>query len=423
MNRKASRWLSSTAILLNLLSVPATADVVTRWNAIAVEATALPPNSILQSRVLAIVHAAMYDAARAVTREAPPYAVDIQPGGPASIEAAVASAAHGVLMRLAPAQSAALESNYLSAIASIADGEAKTSGMALGKEVADKLLAARGNDGSADKIEVALKQGIGLYQPTEPHSMAPILPSWGRVKPFVINTNDFTTMGPPRPDSPEFEADFNEVKALGARNSKLRTADQTAAAIFWVVQTAVPWFAAARSAVAERQASVLDNARLFALLAMATADSQIVCFKDKYERLHWRPITAIRAAGRQTISKLGGDPAWEPLLGTPPHPEYPSAHACFSGAAEAVLRGDLNTDRVQVSVTYPPVFGVTRTYASFSAIAQEVNDARVWGGIHFRRSDRHGYELGKRVGEAVLREFPGQTRAAMSPRRWSPSCW
>jgi hypothetical protein len=106
----------------------------------------------------------------------------------------------------------------------------------------------------------------------------------------------------------------------------------------------------------------------------------------------------------------------EPLLGTPPHPEYPSAHACFSGAAEAVLRGELKTDRVQVSVTYPPVFGVTRTYANFSAIAQEVNDARVWGGIHFRRSDCHGYELGKRVGEAVLREFPGQTRAAMSPR-------
>src|SRR5262249_1836696 len=241
-----------------------------------------------------------------------------------------------------------------------------------GKEVADKLLAARGNDGSADKIEVALKQGIGLYQPTEPHSMAPILPSWGRVKPFVINTNDFTTMGPPRPDSPESEADFNEVKALGARNSKLRTADQTAAAIFWVVQTAVPWFAAARSAVAERQASVLDNARLFALLAMATADSQIVCFKDKYERLHWRPITAIRAAGRQTISKLGGDPAWEPLLGTPPHPEYPSAHACFSELRGVVLWGDTKTDGGWVGGAFSLFFGLSALTPAFSAIR--------WGG-------------------------------------------
>src|SRR5262249_47206140 len=161
-----------------------------------------------------------------------------------------------------------------------------------------------------------------------------------------------------------------------------RSADQTAAAIFWTVQTGVPWFAAARAAAAERKATVLENLRLFALLSVAVADSQIACFKDKYERLHWRPITAIRAAVALKIPPLRGQEDWEPLLGPPPPPEYPSAHACFSGAAETVLRSELKTDSVNVSVTYPPTFGVTRTFTSFSGISKEVNDARVWGGIH-----------------------------------------
>ena len=175
--------------------------------------------------------------------------------------------------------------------------------------------------------------------------MQPILPHWGAVNPFVIRLDDsYKTKGPPRLDSAQFKADFDEVKLLGARQSSVRTADQTAAAIFWTVQTGVPWFAAARAAAAERKAAALDNLRLFALLSVAVADSQIACFKDKYYRLHWRPITAIRAAAARKSRRCVGDARWEPLLGTPPHPEYPSAHACFSGAAEAVLRGELKTD-------------------------------------------------------------------------------
>jgi hypothetical protein len=181
--------------------------------------------------------------------------------------------------------------------------------------------------------------------------------------------------------------------------------------VFWTVQTGVPWFAAARAAAAERNAAVLDNLRLFALLSVAVADSQVACFVDKYDRLHWRPITAIRAAAALKLPTLAGDAAWEPLLGTPPHPEYPSAHACFSGAAEAVLRGALKTDSVRVSITYPPVFGVTRSFDSFSAISKEVNDARVWGGIHFRSADVDGHELGWRVGEAALRDFDATSRS------------
>ena len=188
----------------------------------------------------------------------------------------------------------------------------------------------------------------------------------------------------------QFARDFDEVKSVGARNSTTRTADQTAAAIFWTVQTAVPWHAAARAASAAKGLSLSENARLFALLSVASADSQIIAFEEKYKRPHWRPITAIRAATDLNIAALKGDIGWEPLLVTPPHPEYPSAHAMFSGAAEAVLRGFFGSDEVDVSVTAPGPFGVTRTYRKFSELTEEVDNARVWGGIHFRSADVDG---------------------------------
>ena len=403
----SNRLINAATLLVVLGTAPiAKADIATDWNRIAVEATAVPPNSILQSRVLAITHAAMYDAARLINQKPALFVTGIQPDGPSSLEAAVAAAAHTVLKRLAPAQSGAVEAAYQTSLAGLAEGPQKAASISLGQAVADKILELRSADGSAGKTVVSLKVGPGLYQSTPPHSMQPILPHWGSVKPFVIRLGDgYETKGPPSPDSPAFKPDFDEVKRLGGRESSARTADQTAAAVFWTVQTGVPWFAAARAAAGERKASALDNLRLFALLAVAVADLQIACFKDKYLRMHWRPITAIRAAAAKNMSTVQGDAQWEPLLGTPPHPEYPSAHACFSGAAEAVLRGELRTDAVHVSVTYPPVFGVTRTYSSFSAISKEVNDARVWGGIHFRTADVDGHELGWRVGQVILRDF------------------
>jgi hypothetical protein len=408
----SARLLNATALVLSLgIGTSAKADIATDWNAIAVEATAVPPNSILQSRVLAITHAAMYDAARVSNQQAGLFVTGIQPDGSSSVEAAAVTAGHAVLRRLAPVQSAAVDTAYKSAMSSIAEGPQKINGMKLGQMVAEKLLEVRAMDGFAQKADVRLKDGPGLYQLTPPHSMQPILAHWGAVRPFVIRLDDsYTTKGPPSLDSAEFKADFEEVKLLGARYSSARSADQTAAAVFWTVQTGVPWFAAARAAATERKAALLDNLHLFALLSLAAADSQVACFKDKYDRLHWRPITAIRAAGASKIATLAGDAAWEPLLGTPPHPEYPSAHACFSGAAEAVLRGEFKTDSVRVSVTFPPVFGVTRTFNSFSAISKEVTDARVWGGIHFRSADVDGHELGWRVGEAVLRDFGASSR-------------
>ena len=382
------------------------ADAVTDWNVIALSATAVPPNSVVQSRTLAIVHAAIYDAVRAVERSGSAYAVNIEAPEGASVDAAVAAAAHGVLVRLAPMQRPVLDGALNAALAKIADDKRRSDGLGVGAKIAEQILALRSGDGSDASIVFTPKPGPGLYQLT-PQSGPAVLPQWGRLKPFVLRGVDgFEFKGPPAVTSAEFARDFDEIKMLGARDSTARTADQTAAAIFWVVQTAVPWHAAARAASAVKGLSLSESARLFAVLALATADSQIVAFHEKYSRPHWRPVTAIRAAAELGIPTLKGDPGWEPLLVTPAHPDYPSAHAMFSGAAEAVLRSVFGTDNVKVSVTYPAPLGVTRTYNAFSEITVEVDNARVWGGIHFRSSDRDGSDVGRKIGAAVVRQFP-----------------
>lgn len=383
------------------------ADAVTDWNVVAVNATAVPPNSIVQSRVLAIVHGAIYDAVRAVEQKGAVYAVDLKAPPGTSIDAAVAMAAQGVLMRLAPAQQSMLESALKTALAKLPNGKAKTDGIRIGSKIAEKIVALRSTDQSDAKVAFIPKPGPGLYQLTPPGFMPAILPQWGGVTPFVLRSRrGLEFKGPPAITSPEFARDFDEIKSVGARNSTTRTADQTAAAIFWVAQTGVPWFAVARAQSMAKKLSTTENARLFALLAMATADSQIVGFEEKYRRPHWRPVTAIRAAGDLNIPALKGDPNWEPLLVTPPQPDYPSAHCIFSGAAEAVLRGFFGSDDVNVSVTFPAPFGVTRTYRKFSEMAEEVENARVWGGIHFRSADKDGTEVGRRIGTIVMRDFP-----------------
>ena len=409
ITRRLAALALATVCLLPIARVRA--DVVTDWNVIALNATAVPPNSILQSRALAIVHGAIYDAVRAVDRKGGAYAIDVEAPAGTSVDAAVVSAAHGSLVRLAPAERQMLDAALNVSLSKIADGQGKTEGTALGQQIAEKLVALRSTDGAAVKVVFTAKPGVGLYQFTPPHSLPAILAQWGSVTPFVLRSSaGLDLKGAPALTAAQFARDFEEVRSVGARNSTTRTADQTAAAIFWTVQTAVPWHAAARAASAAKGLSLLENARLFALLSMASADSQIIAFAEKYNRPHWRPITAIRAATDLNIAALKGDIGWEPLLVTPPHPEYPSAHAMFSGAAEAVLRGFFGDDQVDVSVTAPGPFGVTRTYHKFSELTEEVDNARVWGGIHFRSADVDGSEIGRKIGEIILREFANSPR-------------
>lgn len=379
----------------------ARADVVTDWNETAVQATLAPPNAVIQSRVLAAVHVAIHEA--------------LQGAGAlqsAERDAAAAAAAHGVLSRLTAGQGELLDAALKRALGTVPGGRGKTDAITLGSQTAERIVAQRRADGADAKVTFTPSAGPGRWQPTPPGGTPAILAQFGAVKPFVLDpAARFPLAGPPAPGTPAFSRDLDEVRAVGARHSGTRTADQTAAAIFWTVQTLVPWNAAARAAAAAHGNTREENARLFAALNVACFDAHIATFEAKYRFQNWRPVTAIRARAATPGSP---DATWEPLLVTPPHPDYPSSHATCSGAAEAVLRGFFGSDSVAVTVIYPPIFGVSRTFASFSEMGKEVDNARVWGGIHFRTADTDGHDLGRRVGELVLARFAAPVKAPVT---------
>ena len=403
--RRSLRCLIACA-LWPLLATLAYADAVTDWNQTAISAAAsIGISTGWQSRIVAIAHAAMFDAVNSIERKYTKYAIEVSPPAGASADAAAITAAHAVLMQLVPDEKKKLDAALTTTLANVADGAAKDAGTAVGREVAAKLLDLRNNDGIDAKVAYTPGTAPGAWQPTPPDFAPGILPQFGGVTPSVLKSSDqFTLPGPPTLDSEAFARDMQEIQAVGARRSTSRTAEQSEVAIFWTVSTHMPFNAAARAAATKRGNSLVENARLFALLNMVGADSQIGCWHWKYQVNFWRPVTAIRAADSAKNAALKSDPNWEPILTTPAHPDYPSGHASYSGAAAEVLKAVFGDDRVDVSFTWP-AFGVTRTYASFAQIDREIIDARVWGGIHFRKTDEDSSAFGHKIGEYAVKAW------------------
>ena len=248
-----------------------------------------------------------------------------------------------VLLAMVPAQRSAFEGAYKSIIGTIPEGEARERGVAFGEQVAKLFLEVRANDGMNVTGEYKPLTGAGQWKPTPPAVAPMALPNLVNVLPFTTKTFGFLKVeGPPALDSVTYARDLDEVREVGSRNSTTRTADQTASAIFWYISTPVPWEAAARAAVQKINPDLVDSARIFALVNMAGADAYIAGWQIKQKTNFWRPITAIREA----TPTRNPDPAWEPLLGTPPHPDYPSGHNIYSGAMAEVLRRLIGTDQL-----------------------------------------------------------------------------
>jgi PAP2 superfamily len=401
--RRSLIFLAACA-LWPLFATLAHANAVTDWNETAIRAAASVGISTgWQSRIVAIAHAAMFDAVNSIERQYTPYAVEVSPPAGASAEAAAIAAAHAVLTALVPDQKTMLDAALATTLANVADGAAKEAGAAVGREVAATLLELRRHDGSDAKVAYTPGTAPGAWQPTPPDFRAAAGPERGAVKPFVLQSTDqFTMPGPPALDSEAFARDMREIQAVGAHRHTSRTAEQTEVAIYWTVWTHLPFNAAARAAATKRGHSLVDNARLLALLNMAGADSQTACWYWKYRFNFWRPVTAIRAADSAKNAALTSDPHWEPLLNTPAHPDYPSGHATYGGAAAEVLKAVLGDDRVDVSFVST---GVTRTYTSFSQLDREIIDARVWGGIHFRQTDEDSSALGHQIGAYAVQTW------------------
>jgi hypothetical protein len=390
---------------------PARADAVLDWNATA---AALPiPVPPVHARVMAAMHGAVHDAINAIEPQHETYRFQVEAPGGASKDAAVASAAHGVLAALVPSQKAALDAALAKSLANIGDERSKADGIAVGRSVAERMLAWRAKDNFDAKAEDKPGTGAGVWQRTPPGLAPGALPQLGGVTPFTLKSVDqFAAKGRPALASGEFARDLDEVKRLGGRHSTERTADQTAVALFWSGNEIPQLNAVARAASQARKLSMHENARLFALTHMAAADALIVSFRIKYLVNAWRPITAIRAGH----GRVAPDPNWESLLITPPHPDYPSAHCIATGAVTQVLRDLFGSDEVKFSYVFPPGLGMMRSYTSLVQIEKEMEDARVFAGIHFRSTDEHSTELGRKVGAFAVANHLRPTAASRASR-------
>lgn len=402
--------LSIAAGAIALACNAAHADVITDWNVTALAATE-PLSPQAEYRALAMTHAAMFDAVNAITRSHEPFIVqpDAPPGS--SVEAAAASAAHGVLLSLFPARKAALDSALDTTLSKTADAAARDAGSAIGREVAEKVLAARSADGADRKPEYTPQSGAGRWQPAAPHNLPFATVIWADVKPWVLRSgNEVQPPGPLALDSAQYAREIDEVRRLGARDSKERSADQTAAAIFSLIKPGTLWAAAARAAAAAKGTSVIENARTFALMNVAAADATITGWTIKRQHPVWRPVAAIRQSGKDA------DAGWESLLNTPPHPDYVSGHCINSGASAQVLRSAFNGEGVPFTAIYGSAgSGMTRSFSGFTQAEKEIGNARVWGGIHTRTADDHGEIVGHKVAELVMQRAM-QPLAAKSAR-------
>jgi hypothetical protein len=386
-------------------------DTVLEWNEVAVQATRvarLSPNA--QTRALAMVHGAVFDAVNGIEGGYAPYLVTRRAPIWASEEAAAAVAAHDVLVGLLPAQQATLDAALVSSLAAVADGPAETAGVAYGKLVAGRMLAERADDGSTDVVTYVPGTGPDDWQPTPPAFAPAALPQWATVEPFGINSPDqFRADPPPSLDSPAFTQAFNQIKAIGAANSTTRTAEQTDIARFWAgpsgtVQPPGHWNSIARSVAGAQGNSLAQNARMMALLNIGMADALITAWDSKFEYSFVRPVTAIRNADNDGNPDTAADPAWSPLLTTPGHPSYMAAHSSLSATAATVLAEFYGNDAITFTSSAEISAGgpvITRSFNSFSQAAQEAGASRIYGGIHWAFDNQAGLKAGSSVGEFV----------------------
>ncbi|GAA4707557.1 hypothetical protein Prum_078720 [Phytohabitans rumicis] len=358
----------------------------------------------VQGRSFTMVHGAIYDAVNAISgKPYQPYLVAPPATGTESKDAAVAAAAHQVLLSLFPGQQPALQAQYDAYLAGIPDGPAKTGGIAIGNQAAAAMIAARVNDGYLGPQTWVHGATPGAWRPVPPNFGSD--GAWtGFMKPFAIpSAAAFRTAGPPALTSNAYTKDFNEVKKIGAVNSTTRTADQTDSARWWHDRRLTEW-EIKRQVATNRGLNTLQAARMFAMADVAATDAVIACYEDKYFWNFWRPVTAIQLADTDGNAATVADPTWMPVLVTPPFPDHPSGHTCYTAATMATLAYFYQRDNISFSA-FSPASNSTRSFTSFSSALIEVINARVWGGIHFRTADNQGALLGAKVAAYTIAHY------------------
>ena len=392
------------AIALLGVAHPASADVIADWNDKAVDfivSRKVPPPPA--ERLIAMTQLAMFDAVNSIERKYQPYLVQLPAAATASKEAAAAAAAATVLAGANPQAQAELKSALAAYLTAIPDGAAKTEGIKLGEAVAAKMLEARANDGANAPDIYRPRATPGVYVPT----VSPLASHWPGVKPFAMNSaSQFRPAAPISLKSAEWAANYNEIKELGGSASTKRSAQQTEDAHFWLAVDGRVYYPLIRTLAAAKELSVIDCARLFALTAAARADGLIAVFDAKYHYEFWRPVTAIRNGDIDDNPATERDAAWQPIDATPMHPEYPCAHCIESAAVAGVVRAVFGTAEIpEASIASPTAPGVIHHWTNVHAFTDEVSQARIWAGFHYRFSTKVGQDMGYRIGEYVVKNF------------------
>jgi PAP2 superfamily protein len=403
-------WLALVLPLAMALAPPiassAHADTVTDWNEIMQTTVSAQPgsNPVYQTRWGAITQLAVFEAVNAIEGDYEPYlGVIVAPAG-ASPDAAAIAAAHRTLVTLRPGSAVALDAARAASLAAIPDGQAKDDGIAVGEAAALAMLLLRVGDGWDAVVPYTPGTEPGDFQPPPAGAF---LPGWGLVTPFgLVKGSQFRLPPPPALHTGKYANDYLEVMLLGRIDSPFRPQDRTDVARFYAAASPVQVFnSAARQVSAAQGKSLSENARIFALLAMAMGDASIACWETKYHYNFWRPQTAIRFGGLDGNALTDPDPDWLPLIATPAHPSYASGHATVSGAAVAVLGRAFGKDGHAVALTHPGAPGIVLTYTAWDEITDDVDDARVYGGIHFRFDQEAGAHQGRQVGSYILRNY------------------
>jgi hypothetical protein len=399
-------------LILTIVGVFATvssrsqADVVLEWNDI-MQTTLVGQSPVNETRLAAITQLAVFEAVNAITGQYDPYLGTVRAPRSASAEAAAIAAAHGVLWNYVLERRGDLDAARAKSLAGIADGPAKTEGITVGEAAAEAMIELRADDGSSparsylpDSAKAGEWQLTSGCQPTGGVAL-----NWGEVTPFGIpNVRWFRAGPPPRLSGRRYATDFNELKRVGGKFSTDRPQDRADVASFYAAVLAVrTWNPVATQVALAQRRSLSENARALALLNMALSDALVAVFDSKYRDPFWRPETAIPAGDRDGNRGTRTDPNYVPFVVTPCHPSYPSAHASAGYAARAVLERVFGRSGHFIVLSSPAVPGVSLEYRRFDQITSDIDDARIYGGIHFRFDQEAGARQGTSIGRYIVR--------------------